>query len=442
MTDITNQIHETVALAIKEQLDVVPPFCGAYRRFDDLRLNLSRLFPKESSWKDNDKAIALIKKILKQDIWINSDFEYIKTKEHMVVYTHGKAKKQIIETKNETERPDESKYRQKYRSELRDFAFFPDFELMLTRVANMAESEVWHFSQESTNSSYIILEKYLNNVLVRLKYERDELGFTNKIVTAPCEVRDKNGHTLKTMRCIFNTGLISRGGKYIYLLFDKNTKADAKEWFFKDVSCDPTNQNFLPLKGKLPVPADFYAKLTGSELFYKKNANSINLDHILLDHCERLPIEFLKSSFQDYFSSTNNPLKNIKDWNDLKSYMADLKAKDEYDYRAASDVLLRSIEQSQRRAMSGDAYRVLIYRPSEHSVAFFLPLYLRKPKYDGDFEVGVIVNKCEDQYVVRTIYRTSMAYDKIRVMGNPKRSWLNPEKITLWKSPFANDLAD
>lgn len=315
------------------------------------------------------------------------------------------------------------------------FAYFRDFDRALQIIANLARPEQWYYGETQDVPTYPILKKYLYNVFSRLKYESEDLGYDNKIVIAESkEVLD--GKSVITKKCAFNAGLISRQGNYIYLVFVENNRKDVRPWYFKWATDDVSSQEFLAFKGNLPVPADFSIGMSFSTYFFNKKVSAQNDDHILKTHCERLPIRFLQQYFPKFFKSDGSTLETAADWNKFKNYISS--KEHEYEYNDARIKLKNAIEQAQRNARDGDAKKVNIYWPEEKSVAFFLPLYLYEPKDECDFEVGIIVNKdnAGGEYIVRTIYTTSMAYAKIRVMGDQRKPWLNPERIRDWKDPY------
>lgn len=448
--NISLQIQETVSLIINGELDKVAPLYGAYRPFEALRVRLKDRFPSETSLDNDESAIKFIKRFIKNgNIFIINDFEDRRTKKSLTVYTLPKSSapthkdalspQHASNTSVAKNKTDDIKL-----PELRRFAFFLNFDEMLSDVAQMAKPEKWRFGcsagSESTNK-YPILKSYLYQVFSRLKYESEVLGLENKIVIVDCDAKSQNGEIIPSGKCAFNTGLISNNGNYIYLLFDKNNRPGAQEWFYKSVSDDIYSQNFLPFKNNIPKIADFYNELSSSTLVYHKEVVAINTDHILSDHCERLPIKFLRQYFGDYYKfkgDAENPLLTSQDWNDFKKYIKDKEQR--YEYNDARTKLHQCIIEAQRKARSGDAFRVHIYRPELHTVGFFLPLYLVKPKDETDFEVGVIVDNSANDYVARTIYQTSMAYDKVRVMGLQYRTWLNPSKIKYWINPYSSEM--
>lgn len=459
MNDISQQIKEAVSLIIKEQLDKIVPLYGAYRPFENLRLKLKKLFPNEKDLDNEISAISFVKKFTtKDDILIIENFVDKKTNKVLTAYrfpTKSVSDKMPSVPNKKEEAPAQQSRKQAVtgvkpeeikRSELRQFAFFLNFDGMLEDIAKMAKPEVWQFGKDASASStnkYPILKAYLYQVFSRLKYESEILDLDDKIVIVNCKVKDQEGNIAQTQKCAINTGLISRRNKYIYMLFDKNSRPGAQEWFYKLISDDTDSQNFIPFKGRLPKVADFYNEISRSTLIYSKEVVAMNREHILLDHCERLPIKFLKQYFKNYHKfqdGSENPLVTAKDWSDFKKYMMDEAQR--YEYEDAFEKFKNCISTAQRKAQSGDAFRVHIYRPEMHSVGFFLPLYLVKPEDETDFEVGVIVDNSTSDYVARTIYQTSMAYDKIRVMGTQYRTWLNPLKIKNWVNPYASDSVD
>lgn len=311
--------------------------------------------------------------------------------------------------------------------ELLKFAFFPNMDSVLQRIAGLAQPEQWHFGNAPGNSKFPILKKYLYNIFSRIKYESEELGFKDRIVEAK-------------HKCAINTGLISIHGNYIYLIFEKNNRENAQPWVFRQVSDDVISQDFIEFGGKLPAPPKFLISQTPSQIYYSKKVAAINADHIISTHCERLPFKFLRTYFRGFFAQHESPLRTGADWDNFKKYIKSRECA--YEYGDACNKLMHAIELAQKQAANGDANKVLIYRPKEHTIAFFLPLYLYKPQDDCDFEVGLIVDNQDGEYIARTIYQTSMAYDKIRLMGRQERKWLDPKRIKNWLDPYKEPKAE
>lgn len=452
MNDISQQIKDAVALAVKEQLDKVELLYGRdiYRRFEDLRLKLKKIFPNEEKLNNEKTAIGFVEEFVKDQIKIFPKFVDRRNKEKLTTYVIqglGSQKAEMAPAQPPLRQPAAvvavAKPEGDKLPELFKFAFFFNFNDVLQKIANLAKPEAWWFGDEanvSDDNRYPILKSYLFQVFSRLKYEKEVLKLDNKIVVG--KKTGENGSSDCIQVCAFHTGLVSTNDRCIYLLFEENKRPGAQQkWFFKCVSDNTDNQIFLPFKiiNKLPVAADFYKSLSHSTVIYEKEVAAINFDHCF-DHCERLPMKFLRKYFGSYHKFSDNsemPLKTPEDWDDFKKYIKD-KA-NEYDYNEAYNKLKDCIERAKINARYSDS-KVYIYRPEKKQVDFFLPLYLVKPQDDTDFEVGVIVDNSIGEYVARTIYHTSMAYAKIRLMGRQDRSWLKPTKIKNWKDPYYADV--
>ena len=410
MIDISNQLKVAIGEHLKMYLEKPKPIRGKYRKLEDLRLLLKRVFPKASQFNQIVTTVNFLNTVLtKDDIFIMNNYEDKETGERIMVYS-------VI-----------------HKPELQKFAYIPDLRGMLESIASKAQPEVWSYGNKEGKLKYSILESYLNKVLARLKYEQYVLGYDDRIVLGEIEKADDYGEIKKVVKCIINTGLLSTGKRYIFLIFEKNYRADAQEWVYKGLTDDVRSQSFKPFK-KIPKAADFHAELNRNQLMITKDINYMNLDHIIVTHCERLPLGFLKNHFHKYFSDKNGIPTTAEEWDKFKSYIS--ADSQEYEFNKARNELQYCIDEACRLARIGESKRANIYRPSEHSVGFFLPLYLEKPKDDMDFKVGIIIEAEDDSYIARTIYRTSMAYERIRVMGSHEKTWLNVKRIEYWINPY------
>lgn len=471
MSDISEQVKESICRKLKELLETVRPFVANYRKLDILQKKLRQTFPEEQGFEDTDSTVKLLKMFLSKDeIHIKRNFKDRKRNNEIItVYSlpsilqvPDASVKNIKEAENarlekehnaesahipNEKKPDSAGYEEKRKSTettektrqyeltpLQEFAFFLDYAGAMDKIAQMAQPEDWAFGESEGKSRHPILESYLNHVIERLKYEEKTLGKKNKIVTGQSTGRDACGNPVTKEMCIFNTGLLSTGKEYIYLLFEKNNRPGAQEWFYKKPTDDVRGQDFLPFNGNIPRPASFYSSASRSITVMMHEISAINVDHILLGHLERFPLSFLRRYFSEYFSSIGAEPTTADDWDKFKKY---LQGAGKFEYNMASAVLQRAIEEALKKALADDSWYVNVYRSEEHSVCIFLPLYLEKPKGPKDFEVGVIIDSMNGSYIVRTIYRTCMAYKRIRLMGNHKRDWLDPKRIKDWTDPYS-----
>lgn len=432
MNNISDQLKTKIRAEIKANLNKPSLIAGRYRRVEDIRIILKSLFPQESRLDKVEGSIWLLTRLFpKEEIFIINNFENRETKEIMPVY-------RMPNSSDEKDEENE-KIRRNPKSELNEFAYIPNLDLFFDTIAQLARPEDWAYDSQSGRFRYSILESYLNIVIKRLKYERDTLKKNNKIIVRTSRFTNKEGKVLTIEKCIINTGLISRRGGYIYIIFDRNKKTNAQEWVLKEdkdhvirnIIDDKMSQRYLPFKDDVPERPDFHAEISKSKLIFTRGIEAVNNDHILIDHCERLPMKFLKKYFGEYFSRHHDP-KTKEEWDAFKEYIES----QHFKYNEALVKLQSCIEEAQRAAETDDSAKANIYRQSKQSVGFFLPLYLVEPKDEMDFEVGVIIDKEKGDYVATTIYRTSMAYDRIRVMGSHKRSWLNPRRIKYWINPY------
>lgn len=335
-----------------------------------------------------------------------------------------------------------------FKKGIRDFARFNDLNQAMGLIARRAEPETWMYGTEKPTgnySHYPILESYLYIVIKRLEYEEKVLKLPNRIVVSEAKKQDEEGKVFRTTVCAINTGLLSKGGRWIYMLFEGNRdkRPDQPKWYFKYVTSDTASQDFAPFRSRLPEPPDFYKSSQRSTVHFSHDVETVNYRHILIKHVERLPIEFLQTHFKNYFKAEGRVLTTKEDWARFRQYIDKAEEEDSFEFENAITLFKKAIDKACSRAKRYDSDSAKIYRPENQSVGFFLPLYLTEPKSPTDFEVGIIVDKdIRGSYIVRTIYRTSMAYPRIRALGAHKRNWLNPRSIRKWKEPQNGDITN
>lgn len=421
--DISKQIHEQIGKKIKEQLSKVEPEIGAFRKIENLRNILKALFPNETQLDNDATTIAFLNRFLTEDeIIIRPEFTNNKTRKTYPAYTIPDPNFNIIKTKD--------KGNDKANKEKKDIFFHNSH---LRYLANLAQNEVWKFADDKEDNTYPLLQNYLELMFSRLKYEQEVLGKDCKIVEAVVKEFIKKENITKEIReCAFNTGLLSKDSEPIFLVLRENDRPNEQKWMTHRVGVNTAgDRHLIPFKQNLPRRADFSSNLTPSVALFSKPIDAVNVDH-MLSHCERLPLEFLRYHFKDYFDKTTP--KTDKDWDLFKEYL-----KNSDNVREAN-ALRRELEAAIKNAVNeGQAHtkKALIYRPEYNTIGTFIPLYLgEKPKDEKDFEIGLIVDKSDGNNIVRTIYRTSMAYTKIRVISQQSQSWLDPTRINRWENPY------
>lgn len=110
------------------------------------------------------------------------------------------------------------------KTELFLFAFFPDFNLAISELAELAEPEAWDFSDEPPElRSNKILKNYLEYTFRKLKSD-NQISF----------------YQGRRYAC-FNTGLYTKGLENIYAYFEKNRNEDALSPYFFKAFCKASN---------------------------------------------------------------------------------------------------------------------------------------------------------------------------------------------------------
>lgn len=449
------QVTDEVRESIWSALFSVEPFNCNFRRMADLRIKLREMnLGIGSDFFETDQSTAdFLRNIFStKELKIITDYKDKKNKEYTVyiVYAaNSSGNKSVNRPKGDNTHDDDDKKSADNSSnggnKKKYFSLYIG-KKVLQHIADLAEKEVWHFKNENDNDTSILGE-YINQVLNRLKYECETLKRDRKIVIV------KDG---EHKRCAINTGLVSRKThKNIYMLFDENhgkvgNNGETSEWIFdciekrddnkklvrKNIIDDESDSFFSQFKGRVPLPPDFTAGIEDSVLktaLNKETPLQLNHRHIFIDHCERLPMGFLKRCFSGYFALNREPVTK-DDWDDFKKYVI----QNRYQYEEAEAILTYRIEQARTKAHGDDQQYAKIAYPDAHTVGLYLPLYLEDHKDIKDFEVGAIIvyDGNNGIYSVKTIYPPDMAYKKIRLMGSHKRPFLDLSMIPKWIDPY------
>ena len=249
--------------------------------------------------------------------------------------------------------------------DLFDFAYCSTKEgyaNMLQYLSAAAENEPWSFD-DTPNS---ILYKYIRGTFKQC-YKQEKILYSND-----------------QQYCCFNTGLLTPNGHDIVMLFEKNNRQDAQEWYLKGFK-NITERTYMNIFSEIPKLAQYTEKY--EELYFNPELPIvINTDHILDDNWERI--------------STVVPLS--------KSIVKGL--------------LIGVVEETKRKIKRN--MRLVVPQFYKNTIMYLMPISI--PISDNDFVTMALAVELTNtnQYRANTIFTKEMAYEKARLLMKPESNWL------------------
>lgn len=295
--------------------------------------------------------------------------------------------------------------KESYATAFRQFAVQGNY---LQDLASMARAEKW-FSGENGNDLNI-LRNYIAYTYYRLRHE-------NKI----CFSANKNF-------AAFHTGLVSESYEDIYICFKPTELQDGPEWKYVGL-CEAARgslgkqliQQFKPL----PKPANYIESME-DVVFDARKPLYLDLDHILIDRLERLPLSFLESSL----SADPESRELLRQLGACQEYQKPLL----YDRlrervcssRYAYDTLRHGLESVVNKAVKRLRwnYRLAIpcYYPKRNSMSMLLPMCFHD---DNDPQAALVVHLTDSgNYLGHTLLSMDLAYVNARLVSSQESSWL------------------
>lgn len=255
---------------------------------------------------------------------------------------------------------------------LKEFAFLGDNETFTSKLkylAQLAEAENWRYhnpkhSGRKIDESVSVLYQYIMHTFTKAKDD-------DKIVYS-----DENA--------IFNTGLLTRNGEEIFMLFQKNIYENTFEWFFKSFYKESAHEIPQSLRSKLPTHVDYFADNPADAYFDSSLTIHGSFDHIIDDNYDRLP-EVLHTL-----------PKNM-----------------------VIDFLNGSKEIMRKRILRNN--RLVIPQYYNKRIMYLVPLKI------GEETIPLAIEKHEDTYKINTILTNGMAYCNARLIMKPESNWLKAE---------------
>lgn len=247
---------------------------------------------------------------------------------------------------------------------LADFAFIFDMDAQLEYLGGLAMHEDWSYKFVPAPRPNPVLYNYINYTFQRLSME-DKVAFSADFAC-------------------FNTGLVTDNQEEIYMLFEINRRAGARQkWFFKSF-CKESDSR-LTIFPVLPEMVNYFDD--ASELLFDTRLElRYNIDHIIDDNRRRFPLSYL-----------------MKDSQEL-------------------GLMLRgAIEDARRRAKRN--YRTAVPQFFENRIQHLLPLCLQQR---NRADLALVVGKTGCVYLARTVLPLDWAYNNARRIARLDNEWLVP----------------
>ncbi|TDM03702.1 DUF3825 domain-containing protein [Macrococcus carouselicus] len=251
---------------------------------------------------------------------------------------------------------------------LNKFAFLGNFNDKLIYLSKLAEPENWYYDSPKMNEN----EKE-TGVLFQYIHHTFSKAFDDNLIL------------MNDDYAIMNTGLLSKQGEEIFMLFSRNKYPDKQDWFFKSFYKQSSHDIPVEFRHQLPQHIDYFKKTPESYYFNPSLKIHSNLEHIIDDNFDRLP-----------------------------------KAMRELPEDILSSVLSAQISIIEKRLLRNN--RLAIPQYYNKKIMYLIPLAF------GDEVIALAIEKHDNSYRVNTVLTKEMAYCNARLLMKPESNWLTNEQ--------------
>ncbi len=292
-----------------------------------------------------------------------------------------------------------------YASAIKQFALLGTY---LSDISALAKPEKWFFGTNSDNLD--ILKNYIAYTFFRLQREK-------KIC-----INEKGDFAA------FNTGLASSTYDDIYMCFRKRQEQEGPAWKYAGACTaarDSLGKQLIQQFNPLPQPAD-YINFKEDVIYDVKKNLFLDSEHILIDHIERLPLEFL----QFYLGSNEEAcgcLRQIdgSQCENLPSAYTALRnviRKDNMLFENLRTGLQGVVDTAKKRLRWNYRLAIPCYYPKNDSMSLLLPMYFFGREYP---QAALVVQLTKSQnYFGHTLLPMDIAYMNARLISSQESSWL------------------
>lgn len=272
--------------------------------------------------------------------------------------------------------------------DLRKFAYVPnDAE---DKLKSLILKESWGHLDGTKESA---LMKYIRYTFLKVK--RDN------------QVLEQEGYAC------FDTGLVDKLYRNIYMVFTKNRNPDKQPYYFSCFCVEGaqgTGKKIVELFNPLPKPAHYFSN-PSDLLYHPVDEPSVDWEHIIVDNVNRLPKELLSEELR----TEVNGLPEKKELQEL------LKS-DHSALRRITARLKEALEIALKRTRWNYKTAIPMYYPYKDKLTLLLPLSLTS---EEKVDVALVVEKMDNgNFLGHTILSLSDAYSNARLIARPDSDWL------------------
>lgn len=251
--------------------------------------------------------------------------------------------------------------------------YFPNWHdgpKFLEEMVAIAIPEKWTYDSFASRQKYPILRSYLAKTYERVKQQ-------GKLV------REGN-------RLLFNSGLINRWFKEIYIVCEEDpTTAGAL------LGARPVLENdrvvLETFKNRKPAIATFFDSL--ADVMFDPTLDVVTNDvHIIEENIDRIPTEYRAMRTSQVFALFQSAVEFA-------------------------------------RIMARRNYKLVVPQYYGGRIQFLMPIYL-SGEFSGTPDCALALERIHDCYRGNTILTLDMAYQNARLIAKPDPTWLNPDTIT------------
>lgn len=287
---------------------------------------------------------------------------------------------------------------------LSKFAFLaPDRDAFYEKLAKEAMKETWNYPFNCKNN--YLLERYLRAVFYRLK----------------CE--GKIAFSIDKKFAAINTGLVNDRYQEIFVCFERNESQQDCEYISTKITSEKEDIAFL---GRPPKRISFFNNPL--ELYFDTSISiTFAWKHIILDHLERYPLDFLRRNLNEshgalFIIDRIEKEKDQEEKKQLFKMIGEIVKNDSECYLRIRESLERAVEITIARIKNNFMVAVPGYYPSRNSISLFIPICLSSP---DETSLVLVVERRRWEYIGFTVLSPIMAYSGVRVLLKPEESsWI------------------
>lgn len=296
----------------------------------------------------------------------------------------------------------------KAKDEILEWAFWHDLKTVYRELKNKALPERWYYKKQNPNFHDPILVNYLTYTFYRLK---------------------KEGKISETENyAAFNTGLVDKNYEPIYALFIRNNHG-RQPWEFLNFCTRVENRGKILTEyfEEPPARAQYYNEI--SEIIYdvRLKRPTANVEHIISENGDRLPLEFLKRYTQGIIELKDPAALDYCAREKYRQDLAKATRNNNVVYRTLMNRINDAVDLAVKKAEWNFKTAIPMYFPTKNNISILLPLSL---VVDEVVDLALVVEKTNaNNYLGHTVIPLSWAYSNARLITRPDSDWLVAKNI-------------